>query len=339
LQKLDEDVRDLSDCDLAIIRADWFAATVTRPPLYHTLLQLPTDARVLEKKLDVDIADNFRKNKLARAGFAKSGVSGQNRLVERHAASFGAYWKSYDFKPDNGRASLTRFPLGPLNLFPDRNHPFPRQAFVHDGGEIVFNLPNGLQGYLLVNGMDGRIDEGPIEVVSDSQNTSGTPAIVTGLSCMACHKHGTIPFKDTLNAGSAVFGDAEQKVKDLYPDTKTMAALLAEDERRFLDALERTVGPILRVGADKDRPLKNFAEPIGAVAYPYRRGFLDLKTVRCKRSARSKAMGRSGASGWRVTLSSGRLPMMKSASGRVNSPRRSFFQAMLAASTSKEVGM
>jgi serine/threonine-protein kinase len=282
LQKADEDIRELSDCDLPLARADWFIATATRPPLYHTLLQLPANAGELERKLNVEVADNFLKNKLARAGFAKSGVSGQNRLVERHDASYGAYWKSYDFKPDNGRSSLARFPLGPLSLFPEGRHPYARQAFVHDGGEIIFNLPNGLQGYLLVNGKDERIDTGPVDVVSDALNTSGTPAIVTGVSCMACHKHGMIPFKDTLNAGSAVFGPAEQKVKDLYRDGKAMAALVREDERRFLDALEKAVGPVLRGGADKDRPLKEFAEPVGEVARLYRLGYLDLKAVACE---------------------------------------------------------
>jgi mono/diheme cytochrome c family protein len=286
LKAIDEEVRDLSDCDLALIRADWFIATATRPPLYHTLLQLPTDARVLERRLNVDIADNFLKDKLARAAFAKSGVSGQNRLVERSPAEYGAYWKSYDFKPDNGRGSLTRFPLGPLDLFPEREHPYPRQAFVHDGGEIIFNLPNGLQAYLLVDGKDRRIDEGPIQVVSDSQNTAGTPAIVSGLSCMACHKHGMIPFKDTLNTSSAVFGDAEEKVKALYKDGRAMDRLVGQDERRFLEALEKCIGPHLRVGADKDRPLKEFAEPIGELAHRYVKGLdergLDLKTIACE---------------------------------------------------------
>src|SRR5262249_20202475 len=161
----------------------WFVATASRPPLYHDLLQLPKTARELEQKLGVDVADDFRKDKLARAGFARSGVSGQNRLVERHDALYGAYWKSYDFLPDNGRANLPRLPLGPLDLFSKGQHPYAAQAFRQDGGEIIFNLPNGLQGYLLVNAKDERIDAGPIAVVSDDQRVSGTPEIVTGVSC------------------------------------------------------------------------------------------------------------------------------------------------------------
>src|SRR5206468_12213404 len=140
-------------------------------------------------------------------------------------------------------------PLGPV--LPD--HPFPRLAFEHDGGEIIFSLPNGLQGYLLVDGKDNRIDEGPTSVVSDSLKTSGTAAIVTGTSCMACHKHGMIPFTDTLRQGTAVAGDAWLKVQQLYPPPEKMNDLLRKDTARFLRALEPVIGPFLQVGEDREK--------------------------------------------------------------------------------------
>ena len=62
-----------------------------------------------------------------------------------------------------GTGNLFRFPLGPA--FAD--NPFPNQAFEHAGGEIIFNLPNGLQGYLLVDAKGDRIDAGPIDIVGD----------------------------------------------------------------------------------------------------------------------------------------------------------------------------
>ena len=116
---------------------------------------------------------------------------------------------------------------------------------------------------MLVDGKDKRIDEGPIEVVSDTLKTSGTPAIVNGLSCMACHKHGMIGFKDFVRDGGAVFGDAEQKVKRLYPEAQVMQKLVQEDEKRFLDKVEETIGPFLREGPDKEKPIKEFPEPVG----------------------------------------------------------------------------
>lgn len=281
LQKVDDDICQLTGCELAYVRADWFIATATRPPLYHILLQIPKTGRELEYRLGVDIPANFMENKLVRAGFSKSGVSNQNRLLERHDANTGgSYWKSYDFKPESGRAKLSRFPLGPLNLFPPGKHPYSNQAFVHDGGEIIWGLPNGMQGYMLVDGKDERIDAGPIDVVSDEQRTSGTPAIVTGVSCMACHVHGMIPFTDTIRSGSAVFGEAERKVERLYADARTMNEFVDVDKRRFLDALEKTMGRFLRAGPGDKRSIVDFKkEPIGQLAKRYRNEYLDLKTV------------------------------------------------------------
>jgi serine/threonine-protein kinase len=324
LRKLDEKVCDLTGCGMPLIRADWFVATATRPPLYHTLLydaylpevrkrneaadkagrpRPPMLARDLERFLKVDIAASFRKpfpRRIARAGFPRSGVSRQNRLLERHSTGHGSYWKSYDFKPGNPRSRLTRFPLGPRNLFPAGKHPYPREAFVHDGGEIIFNLPNGLQGYLLINGKDERIDEGPTDVVRDLKETSGSVAIVNGVSCMGCHKDGMIGFRDTLRNGSAVFGPAEAKVRLLYPEARIMEGFVREDTERFGAALRKAIGPFPPGAADKEEPRgtnkgngpagsprppgnaglqREQPEPIGEVAWRHRLIYLDLERI------------------------------------------------------------
>ncbi len=262
---------------LPVVRADWFVATATRPPLYHALLAIPQTAGELEARLNVDVADNLRRDRAARAGFAASGVSGQNRLLERHAGAFGAYWKSYDFLPNKPRANLLTAPLGPQFA----GHPHPDAAFDHDGGEIVFALPNRLYGYMLVDGKDNRIDSGPIAVVSDSLKTAGTPDIVTGLSCIACHKHGMIGFKDQVRDGNAVFGAARQKVERLYPPAAELAAKVREDEAAFMAALEKTVGPFLRAGDDATADLRTLTadEPVAAVARAYRWVDLDLASA------------------------------------------------------------
>lgn len=273
LQNLEAEIEKLTGCELAYLRADWFVVAATRPPLYHTLLQLPRTAGQLEKQLEVDVRRNFDRDELGRAGFTESLVSGQNRLVERHGALHGAYWKSYDFQARNDRGILTRFPLGPAFT----NHPFPNQAFTHDGGEIIFNLPNGLQGYLLVNGKDERIDEGPIGVVSDANKSSGTNVIVTGISCLACHKHGLIGFKDAIREGTGVQGEARQKVLRLYPEPQKMDQLVKEDSERFLTALEKTIGAFLKVEEDAQKPIRAFPdEPIYQIARLYQLVDLDL---------------------------------------------------------------
>jgi serine/threonine-protein kinase len=265
---------------LPVVRADWFISTATRPPLYNIMLQLPHSAVDLEKLLKVNVNDNFQRDQLTRAGFAASGVSGQNRMLERHEAAYGAYWKSYDFLPGNAKSNLLQFPLGPEF----EGNKFEEVAFSHDGGEIIFHLPNRMQGYFLINAKDRRIDEGPVNVVSDSLKTSGTPAIVTGLSCMACHKHGMIGFKDQVRDGAGVFDAAKLKVRQLYPEPPVMDGLVKEDSELFMRALDKAVGPFLKVGADKDRTIADLTndEPIGAVARLYRLVDLDLQSVACE---------------------------------------------------------
>jgi len=280
-------VKRWTGVDIPAVRADWFIVNAARPPLYHgllyqTLLNLPGDslagagkprpahvmnARDLEAYLRVNVNENFRRDRLARAGYSKSGVSEQNRTIERHKTAFGAYWKSYDFKKRDpnvkGRAPRDRlllFPLGPK--FPENE--YEDMAFDHDGGEIIFHLPNGLQAYLLVNDKDERIDEGPTDVVNDENKISGGVAIVNGLSCMNCHvkgsKAGDNPALDYVRKAHRVqIPEAARKVEKLYPTADAMKKLLADDREVFLKAADQATKPFLT----KD---DGATEPIGFVS-------------------------------------------------------------------------
>ena len=66
-------------------RADWFAFTASRPPLYNALLRLPRSFQTLARDQAVDVEGDIRKYLAQRAGFQKSGVSQNNRLIERHS--------------------------------------------------------------------------------------------------------------------------------------------------------------------------------------------------------------------------------------------------------------
>ncbi len=96
---------------LPYVRSDWFCSVALQPPLYHDLLQLPRDLQDLEKQLGVDAAENVRNYMVQRAGMAVSGVSRNNRAVERHAYSHGAYWKSVDYISSKGRDNLFTDPV------------------------------------------------------------------------------------------------------------------------------------------------------------------------------------------------------------------------------------
>jgi Planctomycete cytochrome C len=276
LKRLAQQVYLLTSTRVPAVRGDWFLATASLPPLYHELLNLPRHAGELEKQLRVNVAYNMRRDRVARAGFATSGVSAQaNRLIERHDAAYGAYWKSYDFRSNEGAGNLFQFPLGPR--FP--GNPYNEQAFVHAGGEIIFNLPNGLQAYLLVDDKDNRINAGPADVVRDKNETAGkSTLILNGLSCMACHKHGMITdFKESVRRGAGVQGDALDKVKRLFPEDKEMQRLMKIDEDLFLETLDRVVSPYVRGKGNKKLDVKEFVEPISLLATPFLRGNVSLE--------------------------------------------------------------
>jgi len=238
------------------VRSDWFVFIVAQPPLYHDFLAprdkpaaLDSDV-ALERYLGVDTGANFREGQIARAGFiggqlkGGSGVSDNNRVIERHALERwrGAYWKSYDFAGNADAKNIFERPFGPKSLLDASSELAPR-AFEADGGELIWNLPNGLQGYLLVNANGKRIDTGPQEIVKDPGEFGGLgTTIVNGISCMACHTVGMRTQSDGIRAHvekltPTAFTRGERQVAQrLYPPAEAFQRLLAEDQIRFVDA-------------------------------------------------------------------------------------------------------
>lgn len=275
LNELAASIYETLGTDVPVVRADWFIATASRPPLYHMFLRLPEHVAELDESLQVDVADNFRRNRAWRAGFIKSGVSTQNRLVERHSALYGAYWISYDFKPENERSNLYKFPLGPKADW----NPHNRHAFDHDGGEIIFNLPNGLQAYMLIDATGNRINSGPLDVVRDRSEFSGSIKIVNGVSCMACHAHGMLTFEDKIRASHLLQGEAERKVEALYTRDEVMQKLVEKDSARFLRSLEQAIRPFLDQPDTEKKLITAYPEPVGKIAKWYKLGNLGLSEI------------------------------------------------------------
>ena len=217
--------------EVPFVHVDWFLATASLPPLYHDILDLPQTDRDLEKQLEVNVESNIRNAPgidVWRAGFNDSGVSTNNRVVERHIFRDGAYWKSYDFAGSAGSQNIFTHPID----------------FTHDGGEIVFNLPNGLQAYFLVDANGVRLDDAPIDIVSNP--AASDPTVRNGLSCIGCHTQGMKKFKDTVRA--AIEADPnppynKAQALRLYPEQSILDDLLQEDTQRFQQALEKIGGP------------------------------------------------------------------------------------------------
>jgi hypothetical protein len=234
-----ERIEDLSGVTIPYIRADWFVANASRPPLYHEILQLPGTLEGLENMLSVSADFDVERNFARRFGVRDSGVSRNNRAMERHPTVFGAYWKSFDFAGNNPEQDIFR---NPLDLHAD-------------GGEIIFSLPNGLQGYFIVNKQGRRIDDAPANIVRDRTNTDD-PVVHNGRSCIGCHVRGMNAFQDeivsTFNTRTEALFDLE-RARSLYPGQKDLEALLESDNRRFAQALARA-GAAVPAGAS-DEPV------------------------------------------------------------------------------------
>lgn len=265
-----------TETEVPVLRIDWFVVTATRPPLYHTLLGIPKKLQMLEHRIGVDAQRNLNERQVARAGVTQSGVSEQHRLIERHEGRFGYYWKSYDFGADSQRSNLVRFPLGPQG---PRN-PFTDLAFEHDGGEFIFRLSNGLQGYMLSDAAGNRLDgAAPIEIVSDRSRISGNVQIFNGISCMGCHTQGIIKIDDVIRGAANAQGEALEFLEDIYPTKAEMDRHYAADIDSFRSATLMAMKAMTLDDSWLEKPDGSIVEPILAIVKFYTHHPLYLEDV------------------------------------------------------------
>lgn len=219
----------LTGCGVPSVRADWFVHKAAQPTLYHQILEIPDtlDGLLAEERVDLD--RNIREAVAVRAGFNESGVSDNNRLIERHPSTYGAFWISYDFAGNKNLQNLMSHPLGPGD---EKHH------FKHDGGEVIFSLPNGLQAYMLVDAKGERLDQGPIDIVKDPKQSNAH--VLNGVSCMSCHYAGIIPKNDevgpTVRANPTAYTGFSDEIQRLYRDEQ-VSQFQRDDAQRFQDCL------------------------------------------------------------------------------------------------------
>ena len=260
------------------VRGDWLVANASVTPLYEQLLRLPSTPAELaafeSDQLGVDLGNDLIDERAVRAGLRTSEVAVGHRVLERHPARHGAYWIAWDLKtprPDAreeaSRRDLFRAPVGPAALAEfrsvRRDH-----CFEHSGSERLFNLPNGLQGYLIVDSVGTRLSSGPLEYVADRRHASRR--LVNARSCMGCHADGIKPARDALRdhvLASSEFGrDVKELIEGLHPPAGEFERLQSADRRRFQGALGQ-------LGIAAGGP-----EPIQALALQYEQR-LDARAV------------------------------------------------------------
>ncbi|HWN98903.1 MAG TPA: hypothetical protein VNS63_06485 [Blastocatellia bacterium] len=242
-----DSIAHINGSPIPYLRADWFIAEASVAPLYYDVLELPRTVQELEARLGVDVARDLAEEKnVARAGIRSSGVSQNNRVLERHVSQHGAYWKSFDFRSNLDDQNIFRDPL----------------RFSPAGSEIIFNLPNGLQAYFLADARGNRLDDAPINIVAD-RNNPDDPIIHNGRSCMSCHFAGMQSFKDDVRpvvSGLSADRFDRSRALQLYPPQETLDSLIDKDRRRFERALEKTGARL---------PVSALAEQISALSRKY----------------------------------------------------------------------
>jgi len=211
------------------LRTDWVCSVATQPALYHDIMRMPHNVFDLEQEIiGVDAATDLEHRKVARGAVILSGVSRNNRAAERYASTHGAYWKSIDYASNKGDENIFRDPINLHGV----------------GGEMIFNLPNGLQGYYLADAAGNRIDAGPTAIVTDKFAEDKT--VRNALSCIRCHDRGMKSFKDVVRPAVEMLpgnlGFSKREVLELYPPQDDLSALLKKDGERFLDAMEKVLG-------------------------------------------------------------------------------------------------
>lgn len=268
-----EDIKLLAESRVPIMQGDSFIDVASRSPLYYDILDIPlrsgklrddpqfdcnpdpNNTDCLEVRLGINILADFAEEIveddgiLARAGFRMSDVSDFNRVIERHEfsnANNRAFWISFDFSAQKDFQNISEHPLD----------------FDFDGGEIIFNLPNGLQAYMLTDRDGNRLDEGPIQIVQDESQKDFL--VRNGVSCMGCHSAGMIKANDDirfeLDAGQTgnTFDPIEKdQIRRIYPTRAEFDTLLEIDIGRFKSGLNAAG---VSDAGDKEPVLTTFLE-------------------------------------------------------------------------------
>jgi serine/threonine-protein kinase len=261
------DVKSATQTKVFLLQADAFLNFASQPPLYHDVLGIPFTRKELEKQFGIDPLENniieeikTDPDRVARAAFHDSGVSENHRVIERHDFpdnSNRVYWISYDFASNAGDANVFVRPFGNKGVadgLDPKGQPEVFDGFTEAGSEIIFSLPNGMQGYMVVKGDGTRLDEAPIAIVQDKNAEDGI--VRNGISCMGCHSSGMIGKEDDLRweidqgEGEADFTQDElDAIRALYPAREEMNSLLKLDGDRFNLAVQNAGVPI---GGDKE---------------------------------------------------------------------------------------
>lgn len=219
---------------------DNFIDLVNTPALYYFFLNIPQYEYDLRNKIGVNFANDLAQLDATFIGNNDSLLTNQrNRLLVRLDSLDGYYWQTFDSGPLNGdpTRNLYEFPFLP-ETGSNRNFRFL-------ASEVIFSLPNGLQGYALFDKFGNRLRDADINVVRDQVSpVPPAPIIRNAISCHRCHASGLNSARDEIRAHVIAHGDEfgvnnVERAKSLYKQEASLSAIFKTDNRLFGEALKK----------------------------------------------------------------------------------------------------
>jgi hypothetical protein len=236
-----DDLTEDSATEVPFMPVNAFIQATEFGDLYYSLIG--AKANLFDFELDVlkvDTKAEIADDNLLRGGFSNSGVSKQERVLNRFdqgTAGGYAYWISFDF--DGGSGTVN----GQLveNLANESIYQNPID-FKFTGGEAIFNLPNGFQGYYVANAAGKRLNEAPVGIVIDPAQNNGT--VTNGASCHSCHNAGMITFTDTVRQfvleNKTIFDNKTyEAVMNQYPTAQEFQDAMDKDSELHVRSVEK----------------------------------------------------------------------------------------------------
>lgn len=222
-----KEARELSLLTLSacpIVRADWWLYQTAQQQDrkgtgYYDWLGLGKKEADFQKLIGADVEASKRVKKEIAAVVARSGVTLNNRAIERLQAITGGYWRTSDYATSKDKQNTLRLLDGST------------EPPAGDASEQYGTLPNGLFAFWLQNAKGERVDVAPDFIASDGQAPDTDRRVHVGLSCVRCHAEGIRPIRDWMRE---VYRDNLRLVSPDYAKLKRLRQLYLSDLERSI---------------------------------------------------------------------------------------------------------
>lgn len=327
--------------DLEYVEASQLVFTLSRPDVYNAIMALPGYSNYTEEEIGVDKSRGMDSYDYVLTYEAITIDSRMYWRAEQDTGRGDYYWKTFDTFTQ-GDTDIDRVYQNEQQRYPFWANPIPKFISTQQGGttpdtfamvatvnlfnngdgrfdgsdggqqsaeEVIWSLPNGMQGYALFGAFNQRRVDAFTNIVRDPRlNRNASDAqldnltgfgrgaripdirLNNGSSCFGCHvdgmNRGNNDLRDWLDEDSSLMPSGQYgadawrhdaatvaRVKELYPPSTEIRALMEKDRAVFLEAMSKVKE--MSLGVDKN----TYVEPIIWAAewareryqYPYTR--------------------------------------------------------------------